>query len=160
MPTNRTESEQPRRKVALVFSLQVACNARGIPARRKLRAWTSAALRRSARVTLRVVGAREGRMLNRKYRGRDYATNVLTFVYDDDRPLSADIALCAPVVAREARSQGKLLEAHYAHLLVHGVLHLQGHDHVAAEEAAAMEAREIAILARLGYENPYDAAAT
>jgi len=138
-----------------VLSLQIACNALGIPARPKLRAWACAALQRSARVTLRIVGAREARKLNRTYRGRDYATNVLTFVYDETAPLSGDIVLCAPVVAREAREQGKSVEAHYAHLLVHGMLHLQGHDHAAARAAAAMEAREIRILARLGYGNPY-----
>ena len=106
-------------------------------------------------MTLRIVGAREARRLNRTYRGRDYATNVLTFAYDETSPLSGDIALCAPVVAREAREQGKAVEAHYAHLLVHGMLHLQGHDHTVAKDAAAMEDREIRILAGLGYDNPY-----
>ena len=106
---------------------------------------------------MRVVGAREGRTLNRRYRGRDYATNVLTFIYGAKRGLNGDIALCAPVIAKEARAQGKALEAHYAHLLVHGVLHLQGFDHENAQEAAAMEARETAILAALGYANPYAA---
>ncbi|MCC6535600.1 MAG: rRNA maturation RNase YbeY [Burkholderiales bacterium] len=141
--------------VKLVLTLQVASDANGIPSRRKLRAWALAALNRSARVTVRITGAREARMLNRRYRGRDYATNVLTFVYDDATPLGGDIALCAPVVAREAREQAKTLDAHYAHLLVHGMLHLQGYDHAAPRAAAAMEAREIAILARLGYADPY-----
>ena len=93
--------------------------------------------------------------MNRTYRGRDYATNVLTFVYAHDDGLSGDIALCAPVTAREAREQGKSIRAHYAHLLVHGVLHLQGYDHIATKEALVMEARERRILARLGYGDPY-----
>ena len=155
MPTKRTASATKKRQVKLVFSLQIACSALDIPARRKLRAWACAALERSAQVTLRIVGAREARRLNRTYRGRDYATNVLTFAYDETSPLSGDIALCAPVVAREAREQGKAVEAHYAHLLVHGMLHLQGHDHTVAKDAAAMEDREIRILAGLGYDNPY-----
>ena len=155
MPTKRTGSATKKRRAELEFSLQIACNALGIPGRRKLRTWACAALQRSARITLRIVGAREGRKLNRTYRGRDYATNVLTFVYGDKAPLSGDIALCAPVIAREAREQGKSIEAHYAHLLVHGMLHLQGQDHSVAKAAAAMEAREIRILARLGYGNPY-----
>jgi probable rRNA maturation factor len=141
-----------------VFTLQVACDAAGIPPRRKLRDWARAALKRHARVTVRIVGAREGRKLNRMFRGRDYATNVLTFAYEDERPLAGDIVLCAPVVAREARGQAKALDAHYAHLIVHGMLHMQGHDHIARADAAVMEAREIAILARLGYGNPYRAA--
>jgi probable rRNA maturation factor len=155
MPTNRIAAKSTRRKPRLVFTLQVACDSPGIPARGRLRAWACAALRRRARVTVRIVGSREGRLLNRRYRGRDYATNVLTFVYDAETPLSGDIALCAPVVRREARAQGKSVDAHYAHLLVHGMLHLQGHDHAAAEAAAEMEAREVVILRRLGFDNPY-----
>jgi probable rRNA maturation factor len=138
-----------------VFTLQTACAAPGMPSRRRLRAWAAAALRRSARVTVRVVGTREGRALNKQFRGRDYATNVLTFVYDERPRLSGDIALCAPVIAREARDQGKPLDAHYAHLLVHGMLHLQGHDHVDAAEAKLMEAREVALLRALGFGDPY-----
>ena len=157
MPTKRIASAPTRRKAKLVFTLQVACSAAKLPARRRLRAWAQAALRRGANLTVRVVGAREGRTLNRRYRGRDYATNVLTFIYGAKRGLNGDIALCAPVIAKEARAQGKALEAHYAHLLVHGVLHLQGFDHDNAQEAAEMEAREIAILAALGYANPYAA---
>jgi len=155
MPTKRIESAPTKRTPKLVFTLQTACNALGIPNRRKLRAWAVAALRRQAHVTVRIVGAREGRMLNKQFRSKDYATNVLTFVYSDSRPLSGDIALCAPIVAREARSQAKSLEAHYAHLIVHGLLHLQGHDHEEQNEAEAMEAKEIAILKKLGFPNPY-----
>ena len=104
---------------------------------------------------MRIVGKREGRTLNHRYRGRDYATNVLTFAYPGDAMLAGDIALCAPVICREARDQGKSVEAHYAHLLVHGLLHLQGHDHQAKHDAERMEAWEIAILRRLGYPDPY-----
>jgi probable rRNA maturation factor len=159
MPTKRTASAPTKRNPKLVFTLQVACNALGIPNRRKLRAWAAVALRRHAHVTVRIVGAREGRTLNKAFRSRDYATNVLTFVYDEGKPLSGDIALCAPVVAREARSQAKPLDAHYAHLLVHGLLHLQGHDHENEDDAEAMEAKEITILKRLGFPNPYHSTA-
>ena len=114
-----------------------------------------AALERPANVTLRFVGEREGRMLNHRYRGRDYATNVLTFVYDDVASLAGDIVLCAPVVRREARAQHKTLTAHYAHLVVHGMLHLQGYDHERDDDAARMEARERVLLARLRYRDPY-----
>jgi len=138
-----------------VFTLQIACPADAIPPRRKLRAWTLAALARDARITVRVIGRREGRRLNRIFRGRDYATNVLTFAYDETKPLAGDIALCAPVIAREAREQGKAIAAHYAHLVVHAALHLQGHDHVKRADAERMEAREVAILARLGFDDPY-----
>jgi len=155
MPTKRIENAPTKRNPKLVFALQMACNALGVPSRRKLRLWAAAALRRNAHVTVRIVGAREGRMLNKMFRNRDYATNVLTFVYEQGRPLSGDIALCAPVVAREARSQAKPLDAHYAHLLVHGLLHLQGHDHEKQDEAEAMEAKEITILKKLGFPNPY-----
>jgi len=106
-------------------------------------------------VTLRFVAGREGRALNRRYRGRDHATNVLTFVYDDGVSLTGDIVLCAPVVEREARAQHKTLVAHYAHLVIHGMLHLQGYDHARDDDAGRMEAREIALLRNLGYANPY-----
>ena len=108
-----------------------------------------------ATVTVRFVDAIEGRALNAEFRGKDYATNVLTFVYDDDSPRAGDIVLCAPVVRKEADAQGKMLAAHYAHLVVHGMLHLQGFDHERAADAAVMEARETAILARLGIPDPY-----
>jgi probable rRNA maturation factor len=115
----------------------------------------SAALVQEACLTIRIVGAREARRLNRHYRGRDYATNVLTFIYSATRPLAGDIAICAPVVAREARRRGVRVDAHYAHLTVHGVLHLQGHDHVRAADARRMEKLEAGILKELGYANPY-----
>jgi probable rRNA maturation factor len=126
-----------------------------VPPRATLRRIAQAALGRDADVTIRIVGGREGRALNRRYRGRDYATNVLTFVYDDGVSLAGDIVLCAPVVAKEARAQRKTLRAHYAHLVIHGMLHLQGYDHERDDDAARMEAREIALLRDLGYEHPY-----
>ncbi len=140
----------------LALAVQRASRARHIPAERRLAAWSRAALTRDAAVTLRFVAEREGRRLNRDFRGRDYATNVLTFAYEAGRgPLAGDIVICAPVVAREAREQGKAIEAHYAHLLVHGLLHLQGWDHERPAEAARMERREKAVLARLGFADPY-----
>ena len=106
-------------------------------------------------MTLRIVDEAEGHELNKAYRGRDYATNVLTFVYDDTVPLSGDVILCAPVVAREAAEQGKPLEAHYAHLAIHAALHLQGYDHESDAEAAEMEALESALMLKLRYPDPY-----
>ena len=138
------------------LSIQRASRASHIPSDRRLRAWAGAALARTATVTVRYVGEAEGRRLNREYRGRDYATNVLTFVYSD-HPLAGDVVICAPVVAREARAQGKDSAAHHAHLLVHGLLHLQGFDHERDADAARMERRERAILARLRFDDPYAA---
>ena len=135
-------------------TVQRASRASHVPSDRRLRAWARAALRGAAIVTLRYVGEVEGRRLNREYRGRDYATNVLTFVYGT-RPLSGDVVICAPVIAAEAKAQGKAIEAHHAHMVVHGLLHLQGLDHERVREADAMEARERRILARLGYPDPY-----
>jgi len=137
-------------------TVQYGVPRRGLPARASLERWARAALRRSAAVTVRFVGAAEGRALNRAYRGRDYATNVLTFAYPGQgRSLSGDIVLCAPVVAREARDQGKPVAAHFAHLVVHGLLHLQGHDHDRDGAARRMEALERRILGALGYGDPY-----
>lgn len=140
---------------ALTLSVQYASNAADLPARPEVRRWVRAALLDDATVTVRFVEAIEGRALNAEYRSRDYATNVLTFVYDDESPRAGDIVLCAPVVRKEADEQGKSLAAHYAHLVIHGMLHLQGFDHERPAEAAQMEAREIAILAKLGVTNPY-----
>ncbi|WP_334134863.1 rRNA maturation RNase YbeY [Tepidimonas sp.] len=124
--------------------------------RHAVQRWLRHALQRDGELTVRVVGEAEGRALNRDFRGKDYATNVLTFDYAHEPVVMADLVLCAPVVAREAAEQGKPLRAHYAHLLVHGALHAQGWDHETSEaEAEAMEAREIAILAALGFANPY-----
>jgi probable rRNA maturation factor len=126
-----------------------------MPSRSLLRRIVRATLERDACVTLRFVDGREGRALNRRYRGRDYATNVLTFVYDDGVSLSGDIVLCAPVIAREALAQRKPLRAHCAHLVIHGMLHLQGYDHQRDDDAARMEAREVRLLRDLGIEDPY-----
>jgi len=144
-----------RRQPVLALVVQRAVRGPGLPVRATLRRWASAALARDAHVTLRFVGASEGRALNRTYRGRDYATNVLTFVYDSGVLLAGDIVVCLPVVRREARAQRKTLRAHLAHLVVHGMLHLQGHDHERDADAAAMESRETQILRRLRYADPY-----
>jgi len=125
---------------------------RGAPAAARLRAWARAAARAGQEITLRVVGAAEGRALNRRYRGRDYATNVLSFAYSRAQ---GDVVLCHPVIRREARAQGKPLAAHYAHLVVHGVLHLSGYAHARAADARRMERRETRLLARLGVPDPY-----
>jgi probable rRNA maturation factor len=140
---------------AFSLSVQYASNAPELPTRAQVRRWAKAALAADATVTVRFVDAIEGRALNAEFRGKDYATNVLTFVYDDDEPRAGDIVLCAPVVRREADAQGKTLAAHYAHLVVHGMLHLQGFDHERPAEAAVMEARETAILAQLSLPDPY-----
>ena len=140
---------------ALTLSVQYATAARELPTRAQVRRWVKAAQDGDATVTVRFVTAIEGRALNAEYRGRDYATNVLTFVYDDAAPRAGDIVLCAPVVRKEADAQGKTLAAHYAHLVVHGMLHLQGYDHERADDAGVMEARETAVLARLGLPDPY-----
>ena len=138
------------------MKVQRASRAAHIPSDRTLRAWARAALAQEAEVTVRYVAEAEGRRLNREYRGRDYATNVLTFVYGA-KPLAGDIVICAPVVAREAREQRKDVRAHHAHLLVHGLLHLQGLDHERERDAVRMERRERAILATLGFDDPYRA---
>jgi len=145
----------------LQLSLQFASLADAAPHRAALpRAqvarWIRHALALDGEITVRIVDAEEGQALNRDYRQKDYATNVLTFDYTQEPIVSADLVLCAPVVAREARENGKSLQAHYAHLLVHGTLHAQGYDHETGEEdAERMEAREIEILAGLGFVNPY-----
>ena len=117
--------------------------------------WIRHALARDAEITVRIVDAPEGQELNRSYRGKDYATNVLTFDYAIEPLVHADLVLCAPVIAHEAQAQGKTLQAHYAHLIVHGALHAQGWDHELDEDAQVMELREAEIMARLGFENPY-----
>ncbi len=146
------------------ITIQRASRLQGIPSDRAFRKWIGAALNNDAEITLRIVNAAEARNLNTAFRGKEYATNVLTFVYHEPKAkaLCGDIILCAQVVAREAREQGKTLAAHYAHLTVHGILHLAGMDHERKKEAEVMEAREIKILRALGFPDPYhsDDAAT
>ena len=143
------------RRVRLALTVQYAVSARTLPSRTALARWMRAALAVPAAVTVRFVGEREGSRLNAQFRHRDYATNVLTFVYDQGSPLAGDLVLCAPVLRREAREQGKELADHIAHLVVHGMLHLQGSDHDDARAARAMERRETLILASLGVPDPY-----
>jgi probable rRNA maturation factor len=129
--------------------------------RARVQRWVAHALKQvhpADQMTLRVVGEKEGRELNRSYRGKakDYATNVLTFDYQREPFLAADIVLCAPVIAREAKAQNKTLEAHWAHLIIHGILHAQGYDHETNErDALEMEALEVLLMQSLGYANPY-----
>ena len=148
--------------VRLDVSVTYAVPRTGIPSAVSFRRWVAAALEnriREADLAIRIVGTKEGRALNRHYRGKDYATNVLSFPAELPEgvklPLLGDIVLCAPVVAREAREQKKPLGAHYAHLTVHGTLHLLGWDHEDAREAEAMEQLEREILAEMGIEDPY-----
>lgn len=136
--------------------VQYATTHSEIPTRPQFRRWVKAALTQDAEIVLRLVDDAEGRELNRQFRQKDYATNVLTFVYDDTQPLTGDIVLCAPVISQEAQAQQKPLLAHYAHLTVHGVLHLQGYDHIEEADAVQMEHLETQILARLGYDDPYN----
>lgn len=139
----------------LNLSVQYVCNAEGLPSRDQLRRWARAALIGGGQITIRLVDTEEGQSLNREYRGKDYATNVLSFPYEVEPVTLGDLVICPAVVAREAAEQGKTQEAHYAHLVVHGMLHLQGWDHENDEEAAEMEAEEKVILAELGYPDPY-----
>lgn len=139
----------------LSLTVQYASACRDLPARPQWRRWFNAARTGNLTLTLRIVDAEEGRTLNAQYRGKDYPTNVLTFVYDSGPDTSGDVVVCAPVVEREAREQGKALEAHYAHLAVHAALHLQGYDHEEEREAEEMEALETRLMLRLRYPDPY-----
>ena len=139
----------------LNLSVQYACNREGLPLRADFVSWARAALVGGGEVTIRLVNADEGRTLNNEYRGKDYATNVLSFPYDREPVVTGDLVICPGVVAREAVEQNKPLAAHYAHLTVHGMLHLQGWDHDNDEDAQAMEDEEREILAALGYPDPY-----
>ncbi|MDI1258105.1 rRNA maturation RNase YbeY [Aquabacterium sp.] len=126
--------------------------------RHKVARWIRAALAVDGvdgEITVRIVGEEEGRALNRDFRQKDYATNVLTFDYAQEPVVTADLVICAPVIEREAQEQGKAIDAHYAHMLVHGTLHAQGFDHEVDDEALAMEAQEREILATLGFADPY-----
>jgi probable rRNA maturation factor len=158
----------------LSLAVQYASGAQHLPTRAQLRRWVKIALhpqgvrrlvpgsfaatlplQRDVSITLRIVDELEGRELNKKYRGKDYATNVLTFVYDDAVPLSGDIVICAPVVEREAAEQHKDLLGHYAHLTIHAVLHLQGYEHESDADATEMETLETALMLKLHYPDPY-----
>jgi len=148
--------------MTIELQVQRAASAEDLPTDPQFERWVETALGACADavLTIRIVDREEGRQLNARYRGKDAATNVLSFPAElpaeVDLPLLGDIVLCAPVVAAEARAQGKALEAHWAHLTVHGVLHLLGHDHQRPEEAAAMESLEVRLLDSLGITNPYE----
>jgi probable rRNA maturation factor len=149
-------------KHKLSLAVQYASDARGLPTRAQFRRWATVALQRDAGITIRIVDEREGRELNRQYRGKDYATNVLAFVFDNDKsndgkPLAGDVVICAPVAAREAAAQHKELPAHYAHLAIHALLHLQGYGHENDKDAAGMEALESGLMLKLHYPDPYQA---
>lgn len=160
MKNRRSEADSPEkagsRNARLKLAIQYdAIPGLDVPVRSQFRKWVKAALAHDAEIVLRIVDEAESRSLNRDFRGKDYATNVLTFGYGDTRPLTGDIVLCAPVIENEAQQQHKSLDAHYAHLAIHGVLHLQGYDHESDADAAIMERREMEILEHLGYGNPY-----
>ncbi|MDO9282204.1 MAG: rRNA maturation RNase YbeY [Methylotenera sp.] len=136
-------------------SIQYASNQTNLPTARQFRQWAKATLRVDTEVTIRIVDEAEGRLLNNTYRGKDYATNVLTFPLTEEPYLMGDIIICAPVVEVEANAQNKALHAHYAHLTVHGILHLHGYDHENEAQAELMEGIETAIVTKLGYPSPY-----
>ena len=147
---------------SLSLAVQYASDAPNLPTRAQIRRWIRGAITQAAEITVRIVDETEARALNRDYRAKDYATNVLTFGYGEadshaggDQPLRGDIVICAAVVDREAAAQRKRLADHYAHLIIHGALHLQGFDHEADADAAIMESREAAILKRFRIANPY-----
>jgi probable rRNA maturation factor len=139
----------------LSLAIQGTADFAGLPVRATLRRWVLRALERDAELTLRFVAEDEARALNRGYRRKNYAPDVLTFDYAHAPVVQADVVICVPVAAREAAAQGKRLRAHLAHLVVHGVLHAQGYDHESGRDAARMEAREVAILAGLRVADPY-----
>jgi len=141
----------------LRLAVQFASAADELPARAQIRRWVAAALEHAAEITVRIVDAEEAQSLNRDYRHKGYVPNVLTFEYGEISPgvLGGDVVICAPVVEREAREQGKPLQHHYAHMTVHGVLHLQGYDHIDPADADIMESREAAILKRFRIPSPY-----
>ena len=153
-----------RGPIHLDVAVSYAAPRAGVPASTSFRKWVAAALKgrsREADLAIRIVDEREGQALNRHYRGKDYATNVLSFPAELPEgvklPLLGDLVICAPVVAREAAEQGKPVAAHYAHLTVHGVLHLLGWDHEHDKDAEAMEQLEREVLAELGLPDPYAA---
>ncbi len=145
----------PELSLSLQFGkIKDAATHRAALPRHKVIRWIRNTLEVDGEITVRIVDADEGQALNREYRQKDYATNVLTFDYTQE-PVTADLVLCAPVIAQEAKEQKKTLTEHYAHMIIHGVLHAQGWDHALDEDAEVMELRETDILARLGMKNPY-----
>jgi len=140
---------------SLSMDVQYASSLEGLPTTAQFKRWARKTLRVDAEIALRIVDEDEGRMLNREYRGKDYATNVLTFPLVEEPYLMGDIILCAPVVLQEAEQQHKSIEAHFAHLTVHGVLHLHGYDHETEPQAELMETLETGIVMNLGYPDPY-----
>ncbi|MBS0570606.1 MAG: rRNA maturation RNase YbeY [Proteobacteria bacterium] len=161
MSNDRATLPRSRGKEIKLF-LRNEIGHRGVPARRSFQQWIDAIPRlpRGAQVNILIVGSTEGRRFNRQYRQKDYATNVLSFPWEptpgDKSRLLGDLVICAPVVAREAAEQGKRPREHWAHLTIHGVLHLLGHDHEMPAQARRMEALEIRVLAGLGIANPYE----
>jgi len=151
---NRDLRHRPHRAPRLRLSIQGEAAFPALPSRPTLRRWTLLALERDAVIVLRFVSTAEGRRLNRHFRGQDHATNVLTFDYME-KPVRADIVICVPVVRAEARAQSKTFRDHLAHLLLHGILHAQGHDHATHGQARRMEGRERRLLARLHIADPY-----
>lgn len=147
----------PELDLSLQFGAAVPEAHKKLLGKARVTRWMRMALLRNAEITVRIVGTAEGRTLNREYRQKDYATNVLTFDYTREPVVSADLVLCAPVVAKEAKEQNKTLEEHYAHLLVHGTLHAQGYEHETHEvDALEMEALEVLLMQGMGYGNPYE----
>jgi probable rRNA maturation factor len=153
---NTPQASQVRLQWSDGLTQQQRDGLRGVLTTARLKRWVGTALIGPGEITVRIVGAAEGRRLNREFRGKDYATNVLTFAYTPTPFTLADLVLCAPVVAREARAQGKPLVDHYAHLVVHGTLHAQGYDHEDNDDAAnEMESLEVLLMGCLGLPNPY-----
>ena len=146
---------KPTPSKRLNLPVHYPCNREGLPLRVDFVRWARAALVGGGEVTIRLVEPDEGQTLNKEYRGKDYATNVLSFPYDSEPLVMGDLVICPSVVAREAAEQNKALDAHYAHLTVHGMLHLQGWDHEGDNDAQAMENEETEILAAMGYPDPY-----
>ncbi len=144
------------KKTELALAVQYGCNDEQLPSRPQVRRWVLAALERSVQATIRFVDTDEGQVLNHSYRGKDYATNVLSFIYETEPVVIGDLVITLPVVLREAAEQGKPVKAHMAHLIVHGMLHLQGYDHETGKrDASRMENKEREILARFGIPDPY-----
>ncbi len=139
----------------ILLTLQIASELNNIPTTAQFKKWVKATLRVDTEVTIRIVDENEACMLNNTYRNKAYASNVLTFALTEEPHLMGDIVICAPIVKKEAQIQQKSFEAHFAHLTVHGVLHLHGYDHETEEEAALMESIEVTTLQKLGYANPY-----